>query len=133
MKHSLFVVVMMCMLGLPHTGMTAAPDWMLPDAAQEARARKLETEFRCPVCTSQSLGDSDAELSHDLRVRLRSRIKAGDTDDAVRAYMTARYGDSILLKPPVRQNTWALWWGPLIMLIIAAAAAVKYFRQTKRE
>src|SRR5215470_14171000 len=75
------------------------PDEILPDPAQEARARTLSAELRCMVCQNQSIDDSEAPLAHDLRVLVRERIKAGDTDMQVLDYLTSRYGEFVLLRP----------------------------------
>jgi cytochrome c-type biogenesis protein CcmH len=90
-----------------------APSEMLKDAALEHRARLLGKELRCPKCQNQSLDDSEAGIAVDLRRIVRERLVAGDTDTAVKAYLVARYGDFVLLEPPVKQTTWLLWFGPL--------------------
>lgn len=93
------------------------PDEMLPDAGQEARARALSQGLRCLVCRNESIDDSDADLAHDLRVLLRDRIKAGDTDDQAVAYIVARYGEFVLLKPTTSGANLILWLaGPAALL-----------------
>jgi cytochrome c-type biogenesis protein CcmH len=82
----------------------------------EARARKLSQELRCVVCQNQSIDDSNAPLAHDLRVLVRDRLSAGDTDAQVLAYVTARYGDFVLLRPPFKWQTLLLWLTPLLLL-----------------
>src|ERR1044071_4682284 len=89
------------------------PDAILPAPQLEARARALSHELRCMVCQNQSIDDSDAPLAHDLRVLVRERLKAGDTDTQTIAYVHARYGDFVLLRPPLRLSTVLLWAGPL--------------------
>ena len=98
------------------------PDEILPDPAQETRARDLSQHLRCVVCQNQSIDDSHAELAKDLRVLLRERIRAGDSDKAAMDYIVARYGNFVLLKPPVQLNTLLLWFGPGLVLLIAFAA-----------
>ena len=98
----------------------AAPGEMLADPALEARARAITREIRCLVCQNQSIDDSDAELARDLRVIVRERITAGDGDDQVRQYLVARYGDFVLLDPPVKPATWLLWFGPPVLLLAGA-------------
>jgi len=93
------------------------PDEMLPDPAQEARARALDRELRCLVCQNQSIDDSDADLARDLRLIVRERIRAGDDDPAIRAFLVQRYGDFVLLEPPWRPGTWALWLTPAVLLL----------------
>ena len=94
------------------------PDERLADPALEARARALSQQLRCLVCQSESIDDSNADLAHDLRVLVRDRLKAGDSDDEVLAYLRARYGDYVLLKPPVERATWLLWFGPGVVLVL---------------
>ncbi|MBF0306595.1 MAG: cytochrome c-type biogenesis protein CcmH [Alphaproteobacteria bacterium] len=109
------------------------PDEMLPDPALEHRARELGRELRCLVCQNQSIDDSDADLARDLRVIVRERIQAGDSDGAVKQYLVERYGDFVLLKPPFRPGTWALWLGPFLLLIGAVAAARTVYRRRRAE
>ncbi len=106
-----------------------APGEMLPDATQERRARDISAGLRCLVCQNQSLDDSDAPLARDLRVLVRERIKAGDRDDAVRAFLVARYGPYILLRPPFSLATLLLWLTPLTCLIAGGVAASRAFRR----
>lgn len=95
------------------------PDEVLADAALEARARALSKNLRCLVCQNQSIDDSNADLARDLRILVRERLKAGDSDEKIIAFLVARYGDFVLLKPPVRPTTWALWFGPLAIFLTA--------------
>jgi cytochrome c-type biogenesis protein CcmH len=95
------------------------PDEVLPDPAQEARARDLSQHLRCVVCQNQSIDDSNAPLARDLRVLLRERLKAGDTDKAAIDFIVYRYGNFVLLKPPMQLNTLLLWFGPGLVLLMA--------------
>ena len=104
----------------------------LDDAALEARARSLGKELRCLVCQNQSIDDSNAELARDLRRLVRERILAGDSDAAIKDYLVARYGDFILLKPPFKATTYALWLGPAVILLFGGIAAVMYLRRQTR-
>ena len=97
------------------------PDEMLSDPALEARAREISQDLRCLVCQNQSIDDSNAPLARDLRLLVRERLKAGDSDRAVVDYVTARYGDFARLKPPFQPNTWLLWLGPLAVILLGAA------------
>ena len=92
------------------------PDEILKDPALEVRARRLSQELRCVVCQNQSIDDSNAPLAHDLRVVVRERLSAGDTDAQVLAYVTARYGDFVLLRPPFKSQTLLLWLAPVLLL-----------------
>jgi cytochrome c-type biogenesis protein CcmH len=105
------------------------PSEMLADPVLEARARDISEGLRCLVCQNESIDSSNAELAHDLRVLVRERLVAGDTDDQVRQYIVARYGDFVLLKPPMKPATYALWFGPAVILILGAGAVFLYFRR----
>jgi len=85
-------------------------------AALEARLKKLETELRCLVCQNQTLADSDASLAGDLRREVRALATSGKSDDEIKTYLVARYGDFILYDPPVKTLTWLLWFGPALLL-----------------
>ena len=104
------------------------PDEMLADPAQEARAREVGKDLRCLVCRNQSIDDSEADLAHDLRVIVRERIAAGDSNDQVLAYVRARYGDFVLLRPPLQGDTLLLWGGPLIVLLVGGFAVWRFCR-----
>lgn len=115
---------------LPAPVLAVQPDEVLSDPALEKRARGLSAGLRCLVCQNQSIDDSDAPLAKDLRVLVRERLVAGDTDEQVIDYVVARYGDFVLLKPPVNSHTLFLWLAPL--LVLAAAGAV-IFRAMKSQ
>jgi cytochrome c-type biogenesis protein CcmH len=108
------------------------PDEVLADPTLEARAREISSELRCMVCQNQSIDDSDAPLARDLRLLVRERVKAGDSDNAIRAFLTARYGDFILLKPPLKFETVLLWVGPGLVLLLGAAV-IAWRRSRKTE
>jgi cytochrome c-type biogenesis protein CcmH len=96
------------------------PDEILPNAALETRARALSKELRCMVCQNQSIDDSDAPLARDLRVLVRERLQAGDSDRQVIDYLVGRYGEFVLLKPRFSWRTALLWLGPAAILLIGA-------------
>jgi cytochrome c-type biogenesis protein CcmH len=108
------------------------PDERLADASLEARARAISQELRCLVCQNQSIDDSNAPLAHDLRVLVRERLIAGDSDRQVLDYLTRRYGDFVLLRPPVKPATYALWFGPAAVLALGAVGMVVFFRRRAR-
>lgn len=108
------------------------PDEILEDPSLEARAREISRELRCVTCQSQSIDDSNAPLAKDLRLVVRERVIAGDSNDEVIAYVTERYGDYVRLKPELRSDTMLLWLTPLLALGAALFAAVFYFRQLKQ-
>jgi len=108
------------------------PDEILPDAALEHRARAISAELRCLVCQNQSIDDSDAPLAHDLRVLVRERLKAGDSDTEVRDFVVARYGEFVLLRPPLSAGTLVLWLTPLLALGFAAWIVWNAFVRARR-
>jgi cytochrome c-type biogenesis protein CcmH len=108
------------------------PDEMLPDPILEARARALSKELRCMVCQNESIDDSEAPLAHDLRVLVRERLKAGETDQQVLDFLVARYGEFVLLKPPLSWHTVALWGLPPAALFIGAVVIVADLRRRRR-
>lgn len=100
------------------------PDEMLPDAALEQRARQISAGLRCLVCQNQSIDDSDADLARDLRVLVRERLQAGDSDAAVTGFIVARYGEFVLLKPRFSAETLVLWGTPVALLLAGGAFAL---------
>jgi cytochrome c-type biogenesis protein CcmH len=100
-----------------HAGAVSNPADMLPDPAEEARARALGREIRCMVCQNQSIEDSEVGLARDLRLIVRERIAAGDSDAEVKHFLHARYGDFVLLRPPFSWSTAILWATPLIAVL----------------
>lgn len=127
-RHLLRTTALACsglaLVPLPMAIAAVTPDERLSDPALEARARELGKELRCLVCQNQSIDDSDADLARDLRAVVRERLSAGDSDAQVMEYVTARYGDFVLLRPPVRGSTWLLWFGPVGVLALGALALV---------
>jgi cytochrome c-type biogenesis protein CcmH len=105
------------------------PDEMLADPGLESRARSLSRELRCMVCQNQSIDDSEAPLARDLRILVRERLKVGDTDEQVLKYLTARYGNFVLLKPPLEWSTVLLWFGPAALLLAGMVALVTIARR----
>ena len=109
------------------------PDEILPDPALESRARDLSRELRCMVCQNQSIDDSDAPLARDLRLLVRERLKAGDSNRQVLDFLTARYGDFVLLNPPLNWRTALLWSLPAGLLIAGGIGlVVTVLRQRRR-
>lgn len=118
------------MLALPAAGVE--PGEILPDAALEARARALSLELRCLVCQNQSIDDSNAPLARDLRLLVRERLKAGDSDSAVLAFIVARYGEFVLLRPRFGWHTALLWLTPLLVLSAAVLGIALQIRRSAR-
>jgi cytochrome c-type biogenesis protein CcmH len=128
------VAVLAAWLALaPLTGLRAVePGEILADPALEARARDISKGLRCLVCQNQSIDDSNADLARDLRVLVRERLTAGETDDQVVAFVTARYGDYVLLEPPFKPATYVLWLGPAAILLAGGGAVAMFLRRRRR-
>jgi cytochrome c-type biogenesis protein CcmH len=128
---SLRFVLLFIVLLAPTASLAVRPDEMLKDPALEARARSLSEELRCMVCQNQSIDDSEAPLAHDLRVLVRQRLEAGDTDRQVLDYLVARYGDFVLLKPPLRTYTLLLWALSPLALVAGLGGLILMARRRK--
>ncbi len=124
-----FLLVMLAGL----TAYAVNPDEVLDDPALEARARAISKQLRCVVCQNQSIDDSSAPLARDLRLLVRERLVAGDTDAATIDYVVARYGDFVLLQPPFKPKTYGLWLGPWLVLALAGLVAVWWYRARRAE
>lgn len=106
---------------------------VLADKTLEQRARDISLGLRCLVCQNQSIDDSDAQVAQDLRRLVRQRLVAGDSDNNVRAYIVARYGDFILLKPPLNVRTLLLWVSPALVLLLGASLIIRARRSARQE
>ena len=102
-----------------------------PDPAVEERLNKLSRELRCLVCQNETLADSRADLAEDLRDEIRGQIRAGKSDQEIVAFLTQRYGDFILYRPPVRPKTYLLWFGPFILLLTGLAILFRYVKRRR--
>lgn len=101
------------------------PSEMLKDPALEARAREVSKELRCVQCQNETIDESNAEIARDMRLLVRERIMAGETNDQIMAYMTSRYGDYVRLQPRFMPRTYLLWFGPLIVLLLGGWAVIR--------
>jgi len=126
-------------LGLALTLLTALsavavnPSEVLKDPGLEKRARALSQNIRCLVCQNQSIDESNADLARDLRVLVRERLTAGDSDTEILDYLITRYGDFVMLKPPFKGSTYILWFGPILVFVIAATGLVIFFRRRQTQ
>lgn len=127
-----FVLGLFCALLMAGPVAAVLPEEQLADPVLEARARTISQELRCVVCQNQSIDDSDAPLAADLRAIVRERLTAGDTDEEVMAYIVARYGNFVLLKPPLDLQTILLWSAPLLVLIPGGIGLALYLRRRSR-
>jgi cytochrome c-type biogenesis protein CcmH len=121
MRRARIALVAVALLAAP-LAHAVQPDEVMRDPALESRARALSGELRCMVCQNQSIDDSDAPLARDIRLLIRERIAKGESNDAVRAFLVSRYGDFILLKPPLEWSTLLLWGGAPLALVAGALA-----------
>lgn len=127
MKKLLFALVLLAV-----AASAPAADMRFDDPEKQARYEELIHELRCLVCQNQTIADSNAELALDLRTKVATQIEAGRSDEEVVAYLTARYGDFVLYRPPVQSNTILLWIGPFLLLAIATAVLVVTLRGRAR-
>ena len=125
MNHLMRVLLLIALLigvsAAPPSARAVEPDEMLDDPKLEARARKISQGLRCMVCQNENIDESNAPLAKDLRILLRERLKAGDTDEQAVDYIVSRYGEYVLLKPRFAPHTLLLWTGPFLLLILGAA------------
>jgi cytochrome c-type biogenesis protein CcmH len=128
----LFIFFFMWVLISTTPARAVDPNERLTNPALEARARDISKGLRCLVCQNQSIDDSDASLAKDLRVIVRERITAGDSNDQIETYVVSRYGDFVLLKPPFNMTTLVLWLSPLLLFICGTIAIIRFFRRKKK-
>jgi Uncharacterized protein involved in biosynthesis of c-type cytochromes len=124
-------IVLLLALLAPGAAFAVTPDEMLKNPALEARARELSSEIRCMVCQNQSIDSSEAPLAHDLRVLVRQRLEAGDTDRQVLDFLVARYGEFVLLKPRLELHTLLLWGLPPAVLLAGLIGLVVMMRRRR--
>lgn len=134
LRARLFGLLLLCMSAVWVSPAAAVqPDEILDDPVLEERARELSKIIRCLVCQNEAIDSSNADLARDLRILVRERLVAGDNDQDVLDYLVARYGDFVLLTPPMRPGTYLLWFGPLVLLLIGGAAVAVYFVRQRRQ
>ena len=122
-------LIIACLAAFAGPALAATPGERLQDQVLEDRARDISQHLRCVVCQNQSIDDSNAPLAKDLRVLVRERLTGGDSDRQVIDYIVARYGNFVLLKPPVQMNTMLLWAGPFMLLVVATAGLIRTLRR----
>ncbi|MBK1638834.1 cytochrome C biogenesis protein [Rhodothalassium salexigens DSM 2132] len=128
---SALVVVLALVLTPPASAVAVDPNGRLKDPQKEALARDIMADIRCLVCQNQSIEDSNADLARDLRQVVRERVAAGDNPDQVKRYLVDRYGDWVLMRPPVDRRTYLLWGGPAILLFLGGALALANSRRKR--
>ena len=130
MRHLLLAAAMLLAVAL-QAAWAVEPSERLADPALEARARAISQELRCLVCQNESIDESNAPLAHDLRLLVRKRLVAGDTDQQVLNYIVARYGVFVLLDPPFEPLTWLLWLGPPVLVVGSGVILLLRSRQRR--
>ena len=134
MKSKIFIIIIsICLIQfLTNNSYTVEPDEVLKDPKQELRARNISKNIRCMVCQNQSIDESIAPLAKDLRILIRNKIKDGKQDKEIYKFLTDRYGDFILLKPPFKLNTLALWFLPFIFVLIGILIIYSHNKNFKK-
>lgn len=127
-KRLVSILALCLLLGTAQAGVTLEA-FKFKTEAEEQHFKDLIEELRCLVCQNQSLLDSDAELAHDLRAEVYDMIQAGKSDEEIIEFLVARYGDFVLYKPPVKPSTYLLWFGPFVLLILAALLLMRSIRR----
>ena len=129
----LLIIVSFCFIQFfSSTCYSVEPDEILQNQQQELRARNISKNIRCMVCQNQSIDESNAPLAKDLRILIRNKIKDGKNDAEIYKFLTDRYGDFILLKPPLRSSTFALWFFPIIFFIIGILIVFSHSKKSEK-
>lgn len=126
-RPALVALLLSLLVALP--AFAVEPHERLDDPVLEERARVLSQNIRCLVCQNESIDSSNADLAKELRVLVRERLVAGDSDEEVLSYLVSRYGDYVLLEPPVKPSTYLLWFGPILLLLLGILAVWAYYRR----
>lgn len=124
------LVIIICLLAMPAWAVN--PDEILDDPVLEMRARELSKDLRCVMCRNQSIDDSNARIARDMRIVLRERLVAGDSDDEAVQFVVDRYGQYVLLNPPLNAQTYLLWAGPALILVLTALGFAGLWRRQSR-
>ncbi len=124
--------VLMILLFLASPVWAVQPDEVLEDPALEARAREISKDLRCLVCRNESIDDSNADLARDLRLLVRERLVAGDSNEEVKTFLVDRYGEYVLLNPRMGGSNWILWGAGPAMLILGGVGGIAYLRRRSR-
>ncbi len=131
LRPSLTILALVLGLLVPAGAAAVLPDEVLDDPVLEGRARELSRVIRCLVCQNESIDTSNADLARELRILVRERLTAGDSDAAVLDFLVARYGDFVLLRPRMTPANYLLWFGPAALLLFGLAGVVLYFRRRR--
>ena len=127
------IIISICLIQFfSNNSYTVEPDEILKNQKQEFRARDISKNIRCMVCQNQSIDESNAPLAKDLRILIRNKIKEGNRDEEIYKFLTDRYGDFILLKPPFKLSTLALWFLPFIFFIIGVLIVFSHNKKSRK-
>ena len=128
------IIISICLIQLfSDNSFTVEPEEVLENQKQELRARNISKNIRCMVCQNQSIDESSAPLAKDLRILIREKIKAGKNNEQIYKFLTDRYGDFILLKPPFKLSTFALWFLPLVFFVIGIFIVIFHNKKSKQD
>ena len=132
-KKTFIIIISICLIQLfSNNSYAVEPDEILENHRQELRARDISKNIRCMVCQNQSIDESNAPLARDLRILIRNKIIEGNKDEEIYEFLTDRYGDFILLKPPLKLITLALWFLPFIFLIIGILIVFYHNKKSRK-
>ena len=132
-KKNFIIIISICLVQFfSNNSYTVEPDEILENQKQELRARNISKNIRCMVCQNQSIDESNAPLAKDLRILIRDKIKDGKKDEEIYKFLSDRYGDFILLKPPLKLNTLILWFLPFIFLAIGIFIIISYNKKSRK-
>ena len=132
-KKNFIIIISICLVHFfSNNAQTLEPDEILENQEQELRARNISKNIRCMVCQNQSIDESNAPLAKDLRILIREKIKVGKNNEEIYKFLTDRYGDFILLKPPFKLSTFALWFLPLIFFVIGIFIVFFHNKKSKQ-
>ena len=133
-KKTFIIILSICLIQfLSDKSYAIEPDEVLKDKKQEVRARNISKNIRCMVCQNQSIDDSEAPLAKDLRILIRNKIKDGKKDEEIYKFLTDRYGDFILLKPPLKLSTLMLWFLPFVFLVVGIIVVFYHNKKSKNK
>ena len=131
-KNQFFILILAIMVSISLNASAVEPSEILQNPQLEARARNLSQNIRCLVCQNQSIDDSNASLAKDLRKIVREQLVSGASDNEIYDFLIARYGDFVLLRPPVKATTYILWYGPLFIFFAGLLLSVLFLIRRKR-
>ena len=131
-KNPLFMLILSIIISLPLNVVAVEPSEILQNPQLEIRARNLSQNIRCLVCQNQSIDDSNASLAKDLRKIVREQLVSGASDDEIYNFLIERYGDFVLLRPPVKATTYILWYGPLFIFFVGLVLSALFLIRRKR-